>query len=208
MSNNDAPTSKSLVKATLISIVAAAIVLVLVVLPAEYGVDPTGLGEAMGLTELNADPSITIEITDVIGGNDVIREVEIPDYGEPTPLPNPQVFQDQETAPETRTMEVLIPGDGQTEIKLVMQEGKVAVYSWSVDQGDIYVDFHGHDASFGPDFFVRYKEQQEGSGNNGSLTAPFSGEHGWYWLNYNEYDVVVTLTVTGYFDDVIDYGTF
>jgi hypothetical protein len=82
------------------------------------------------------------------------------------------------------------------------------VYSWAVDQGDIYVDFHGHDASFGPDFFVRYKEQQEGSGNNGSLTAPFSGEHGWYWLNYNEYDVVVTLTVTGYFDDVIDYGIF
>lgn len=208
MSNNDAPTSKSLVKATLISIVAAAIILVLVVLPAEYGVDPTGLGEAMGLTELNADPSITIEITDVIGGNDVIREVEIPDYGEPTPLPNPAVFQDQEAAPETRTLEVLIPAEGQTEIKLVMQEGKVAVYSWSVDQGDIYVDFHGHDVSFGPDFFVRYKEQQEGSGNNGSLTAPFGGEHGWYWLNYNEYDVVVTLTVTGYFDDVIDYGIF
>ena len=208
MSNNDAPTSKSLVKATLISIVAAAIILVLVVLPAEYGVDPTGIGGAMGLTELNADPSITIEITDVIGGNDVIREVEIPDYGEPTPLPNPEVFQDQEAAPETRTLEVLIPAESQTEIKLVMQEGKVAVYSWSVDQGDIYVDFHGHDVSFGPDFFVRYKEQQEGSGNNGSLTAPFGGEHGWYWLNYNEYDVVVTLTVTGYFDDVIDYGIF
>ena len=38
--------------------------------------------------------------------------------------------------------------------------------------------------------------------------APFSGEHGWYWLNYNEFPVTVTLTVTGYFDDIIDYGIF
>ena len=57
-------------------------------------------------------------------------------------------------------------------------------------------------------FFVRYEEHQEGSGNQGSLVAPFAGEHGWYWLNYNEYPVVVTLTVEGWFDDMIDYGIF
>jgi hypothetical protein len=208
MSANDKTSEKSLVNATVIAIVAAAVILTTIVLPSEYGIDPTGIGGALGLTQLNAEPVQTIEITDIIGGNAVLREVEIPAFGEPTPLPNPAVFQDQETPPQTRTMEITIPGDAETEVKLVMQEGKVAVYSWAVDQGDIYVDFHGHDASFGPDFFVRYKEQQEGSGNNGSLTAPFSGEHGWYWLNYNEYDVVVTLTVTGYFDDVIDYGIF
>lgn len=204
----DSPSKASLLKATLIAIVAAIVILVLVILPAEYGIDPTGFGNATGLSQLNADPTVTIEITDVIGGNEVIREVEIPGFGEPTPLPNPAVFQDQAAPPETRTMEVLIPAEGQTEVKMVMTEGKAAVYSWEVDQGDIYVDFHGHDASFGPDFFVRYKEQQEGSGNNGSLVAPFNGEHGWYWLNYNEYDVVVRLTITGYFDEIIDYGIF
>jgi len=208
MNNIDPPSSQSLLKATLVAIVAAIIILVLVVLPAEYGIDPTGIGGATGLTELNAGPTVTIEITDIIGGNEVMREVEIPGFGEPTPLPNPAVFQDQENPPETRTLEVLIPAEAETEVKLVMTAGKAVTYSWAVDQGDIYVDFHGHDISFGPDFFVRYKEQQEGSGNNGSLTAPFDGEHGWYWLNYNEYDVVVTLTVTGYFDEVIDYGIF
>jgi len=181
---------------------------VLVVLPSEYGVDLTGFGSATGLNELNAEPTVTIEISDIIGGNEVIREVEIPGFGEPTPLPNPAVFQDQAEPPETITMKVMIPAERETEVKMAMTEGKVAVYSWEVDQGDIYVDFHGHDISFGPDFFVRYKEQQEGSGNNGSLTAPFDGEHGWYWLNYNEFDVEVTLTITGYFDDIIDYGIF
>ena len=208
MNNIEPPSSKSLVKATLISIMAAAVILVLVVLPSEYGVDLTGFGSATGLNELNAEPTVTIEISDIIGGNEVIREVEIPGFGEPTPLPNPAVFQDQAEPPETITMKVMIPAERETEVKMAMTEGKVAVYSWEVDQGDIYVDFHGHDISFGPDFFVRYKEQQEGSGNNGSLTAPFDGEHGWYWLNYNEFDVEVTLTITGYFDDIIDYGIF
>lgn len=208
MNNIDPPSSQSLLKATLAAVVAAIIILLLVVLPAEYGIDPTGIGSATGLTELNAGPTVTIEITDIIGGNEVMREVEIPGFGQPTPLPNPAVFQDQENPPETRTLEVMIPAEAETEVKLVMTGGKVVTYSWSVDRGDIYVDFHGHDISFGPDFFVRYKEQQEGTGNNGSLTAPFDGEHGWYWLNYNEYDVVVTLTVTGYFDEVIDYGIF
>ena len=208
MNNIDPPSKSSLLKATLVSIVAAAIILILVVLPAEYGIDPTGIGEATGLTQLNAEATVTIEITDIIGGNEVMREVEIPGFGEPTPLPNPAVFQQQEDAPQTMTMEVMIPAEGSTEIKLVLDEGKMIAYSWSVDQGDIYVDYHGHDQSFGPDFFVRYREQQEGTEGSGSLVAPFYGEHGWYWLNYNEFDVVVTLTVTGYFDDVIDYGIF
>jgi len=208
MNNIDPPSSSSLLKATLIAVVAAIILLVLIVLPAEYGIDPTGVGEATGLTELNAEPVYRIEISDVIGGNETIREVEIPAFGEPTPLPNPAVFQDQEAAPQIISMDVTIPAETQTEIKMVMTEGKAIVYSWQVDRGDIYVDFHGHDVSFGPDFFVRYKEQQEGASNNGSLTAPFDGEHGWYWLNYNEYDVVVTLTITGYYDDIIDYGIF
>ena len=67
-------------------------------------------------------------------------------------------------------------------------------------------DFHGHDPEAGDEYWVRYKEQNEGAGNSGSLVAPFTGEHGWYWLNYNDFPVVITLTVAGYFDDIIDYG--
>ena len=205
--NQTSPSGKKLLHASIGAAALASVLLLLVILPAEYGIDPTGFGRLTGLANLAA-PARVIEVPDPLGGNDTLREVQIPEFGEPTPLPNPAVFQDQENPPETRTLEVLIPAEAETEVKLVMTAGKAVTYSWAVDQGDIYVDFHGHDISFGPDFFVRYKEQQEGSGNNGSLTAPFDGEHGWYWLNYNEYDVVVTLTVTGYFDEVIDYGIF
>ena len=47
---------KELVRGTLIAAVVAGIVLTVAVLPAEYGIDPTGAGKALGLTVLNAPP--------------------------------------------------------------------------------------------------------------------------------------------------------
>ena len=38
------------------------------------------------------------------------------------------------------------------------------------------------------------------------VVAPFSGEHGWYWLNISEKPVTIKLTVTGYYDKMVDYG--
>jgi hypothetical protein len=186
-----------------------AIVLVVFVLPSEYGIDPTGAGRALGLTALTEPAGgRTIQIVDVIGGNERIREVEIPDAGEPVPLPNPAIHQLETDAPRTETLTVRIPAEGQTEVKTVMREAKVVVYSWQVDRGDVYVDYHGHDPAMGNEFWVRYQEEQETTGAHGTLVAPFDGEHGWYWLNYNEFPVEITLTVTGYFDDLIDYGIF
>ena len=201
------PSGKKLLFACGSSLLLASVLLLLVILPAEYGIDPTGFGRMSGLSNLAA-PARVIEVPDPFAGNEAIREVQIPEFGEPTPLPNPAVFQDAARMPETRTMQVLIPADRETEIKVRVEEGKVFLFSWAVDQGTLYVDFHGHDPSFGPDFFVRYKEEDEGTGGNGSVTAAFTGEHGWYWLNYNEFDVTVTLTVTGYFEEIIDYGLF
>src|SRR5215207_6891378 len=46
------PTLRQLNRATAIAAGVAAVLLVLVVLPAEYGVDPTGAGRILGLTEM------------------------------------------------------------------------------------------------------------------------------------------------------------
>jgi len=209
MSTSSQPASNNrLVTSILVAAAAGLLLLLTIVLPAEYGVDPLGTGQLLGLNAINAEPTRTIEISDVIGGNEQLTEVEIPDFGDPVPLPNPTVHQDETIPSQTRTLQIPIGPEQETEIKTVLGEGKVILYSWEVDQGDIYSDFHGHAPEFGPEFFVRYEEHQEGSGNDGSLVAPFSGEHGWYWLNYNEFPVIVTLTVNGYFDDIIDYGIF
>ena len=51
-SHEELPTSAELLRSTLIAAVAAVVILVSIVLPAEYAIDPTGLGRAIGLTEM------------------------------------------------------------------------------------------------------------------------------------------------------------
>jgi hypothetical protein len=200
------PSGKRIARSILLALVVAAVLLVVAVLPAEYGIDPTGAGKALGLTELNAPPTRTFEVKDVLAGNEGVKEVEVPAFNEPVPLPNPNVHQSEDRPIQTRTITITLPPDGETEIKTVLRENKVVAYHWETDRGSIYCDLHGHDPDVGGDFFVRYREDQEASNVTGSLVAPFAGEHGWFWLNYNEFPVVITLTVTGFFDDTIDYG--
>jgi hypothetical protein len=49
--DNELPSSKQLIKSTAIALVTAFFLLVTVILPAEYAVDPTGAGEILGLTK-------------------------------------------------------------------------------------------------------------------------------------------------------------
>ena len=46
------PTSRQLMRSTVLAVIAALFLLVAVVLPAEYGIDPTGIGRVLRLTEM------------------------------------------------------------------------------------------------------------------------------------------------------------
>ena len=58
MYNSDMPTcaelpsTQQLVRSTLIALVSAIVILVAVILPAEYAIDPTGAGKVLGLTDM------------------------------------------------------------------------------------------------------------------------------------------------------------
>lgn len=50
--NQEVPSTASLIKSTVIAALVAGVLLVTVVMPSEYGIDPTGIGKALGLTEM------------------------------------------------------------------------------------------------------------------------------------------------------------
>ncbi|WP_428312814.1 hypothetical protein [Hydrocarboniphaga sp.] len=197
------PSARRLLASIAIAVAVAALVLLLFVLPAQYGVDATGLGKKMGLTAMS-NPSRPLVMQDVIGGNDHYRQAPVAASDQPLPLPNPAVSQIKPEPPQTRTMQIKLPVGGETEIKAVLDAAQVILFSWKSD-ADIYTDYHGHEPDAG-DSFVRYEEQMSGHAGNGSLVAPFSGEHGWYWVNISDRDVTIELTVTGYYKEIKDYG--
>jgi hypothetical protein len=191
----------------LIAALAAAVILFTVVLPAERGYDPTGIGKALGLMKMSEQrATATASIEDVTGGNEILVAKAGASSMDPLPLPNPAVHQDETTAPKTETVKVTLGFDQKTEIKAQLGKAKVIVYNWSVEGGKVYVDFHGHDPSKGDSYWVRYKEEDGVTGDSGSLVAPFAGEHGWFWLNVSDTPVTITLTVSGYQDKLINYG--
>lgn len=202
---SDPPSGKKLLMSVVLAIFGAVMVLVIIVLPAEYNIDPTGMGGAMGLTALN-EPARTVQIVDVVGGNETYRDVPIPDFGEPAPLPNPAVFQNKDSPARSEVLTIQLEPEQETEIKAVLKAGQMILFSWQVDSGQVYVDFHGHEPAAGDDFWVRYEEQQSGTAGNGSLVAPFEGEHGWFWLNISDHPVTIKLNVQGYYEKMVDYG--
>jgi hypothetical protein len=196
---------------------AAAVALVLlftVVLPAEYGYDPTRIGRLLGLTSMHesrgtGEQGLDTVIEDLLGDSDSMQAAAAGDPMQPTPLPNPGVSQLEDAPPKSETLRIQLDFDERTEIKAVMEKHKAFVYGWKVQGGEVYVDFHGHDPARGDDFWVRYEEagQEQGvSARNGSLVAPFAGEHGWYWLNVSQGPITIELTVTGYFKELKNYG--
>jgi hypothetical protein len=201
-----------LLLSVLIAAALSGVALATIVLPAEYAIDPTGIGEQLGLKKMG-QASAQIKLADNLSGNENIGKDAAKVSSEntsklkPLPLPNPLVHQSQPTAAQSETLTIKLPAFAQTEVKAVMQSGKMMLYSWKVDRGQIYEDFHAHSPEWeNKSAFVRYEDKNDSSGANGSLVAPFSGEHGWYWLNTNKFPVVITLTIQGYYDKIIDYG--
>lgn len=50
--NEDLPSTGKLIKSTILAVIAAGVLLVTVVMPSEYGIDPTGVGKILGLTDM------------------------------------------------------------------------------------------------------------------------------------------------------------
>jgi hypothetical protein len=196
----------SSLRALTIAAIIAIAALFLFILPAERGYDPTGIGARLGLTALNGTTAAGAPGTldDVTGGNETLTAST--DSSGPLTLPNPAISQLETVAPKVETLKITLGLDEKTEIKAVLGKAKAIVYSWSTDGGKVYVDYHGHDPSKGDNYWVRYEEADGITGRSGSLVAPFSGEHGWFWLNVSDAPVTITLQVTGYQEKLVNYG--
>ena len=175
------PSTKSLLKATGGAVAAAAVILVLFVLPAEYNIDPTGLGSRMGLTELSKHAAAPTSS----GVSPAASPTSVTVAKRPAPFKH-----------DTLTL-TLLPESG-SEIKADMKKGETMVFSWTSDSGSLNVDMHGEPPNAGNDFTSYWKEKAMTSGH-GVFVAPFDGEHGWYWGNRGAQPVTVTLTTSGYY---------
>lgn len=164
-----APDRRTLLQATGLALGVAAVVLVVAVLPAEYGVDPTGVGGALGLTEL-AEATPTAPAVRVGGDPFAVHEAN-----------------------------VTIPAGDSLEWKLRLDEGAPVVFSWRTRNGTaLFTDLHGEPAA-GPEGEFTSWNRTTTASQAGDLRAPFTGTLGWYWENDASAPATVHLRVAGTF---------
>jgi hypothetical protein len=196
---NAIPSSRQLLAATGAAAVAAALLLVVAVLPAEYGIDPTGIGNRLGLLALarTAAPSSGSAASTDVARVAALRAQAVAAFGaQPGQSFDASAAVRSAAAPRTEAMTVMVPPGFGVEVKALLAAGDTLVYHWSAT-GDVAVDMHGERPG-AKDAFTSYLIDGARREDAGSFTAPFAGAHGWYWLNKGRQPIDVTVSVTGF----------
>jgi len=161
----------------------AGVILVVAVLPAEYGVDPLGIGRRLGLTAMN-DTQRSLEAfqaTRVAGQG-----------GAPIVAPQESSYQQESVA------FTLAPRDS-IEYKYRLDKGKALLYSWKAT-APVNYELHAEPDGAPQGYAESFEKKDAVAAASGTLTAPFAGIHGWYWENTGNTPVTVTLSAAGFYN--------
>ena len=215
-SDRELPSTSKLIKSTMLAAIAAGILLVTVVMPSEYGIDPTGVGEITGLkrmgeiktslakeaeAELVIEAEVNVEVTNVRIAEVVVTEVEEVEVTEsikasPTQAPSNKPYQNHE-------MTFTIAPDEAAEIKVTMTKDAEVTYVWQTDGGKSNFDVHGDSKKLKINYHPYYKGSA--SKGKGTLTAAFDGGHGWFWRNRSKKSLTITIKTTGEYTAIKRY---
>jgi hypothetical protein len=160
----------------------AGVILVIAVLPAEFGVDPTGIGRKLGLMAMS-DIQKSLEAFESTRGA----------------AAGPSTIAAQEREFKQETIELKLGPRESVEYKYRLDKGEALLYSWKAT-GRVNVEFHAEPDGAPQGYAETYEKKSAQQGASGTLTAPFSGIHGWYWENQTDGDVTVTLTAAGFYN--------
>lgn len=165
------------------ALLVAGLVLVMFVLPAEYAVDPLGIGARTGLLDLGV----------------TARQVDALNQEAAAGAGQAEIVTPQERAFQQETVEfIAAPGEG-LEYKYRLDKGEALLYSWKTT-GPVHVEFHAEPDGAPRGYAQTYETLENTRAASGTLTAPFSGIHGWYWENQGSQPITVTLTSAGYYN--------
>ena len=180
---------KTLLKASGIAAVIAAVVSVCFILPAEYNIDPTGIGGALGLTALSgvADKSAPAATIATAAPKDTVA---------PEPSEKIVYFTKDMSEYKKDVVIITVPARDGVEYKFDIKQGEKLEYSWQVKGAAMFYDFHGEQKGGNIGYYESFTIGTAKS-VKGLFTAPFDGHHGWYWKNETKTDMHVELTTQG-----------
>jgi hypothetical protein len=165
------------------AILAAGVILVLFILPAEFAVDPFGTGARLGLLPLG----------------EVGQQVDALNKTAATATGQGAIVAAQNTPFQQESVDFkLAPREGM-EYKYRLDKGEALLYAWSAT-APVNFEFHAEPDGAPAGYAQTYDKKSAQTQASGTLTAPFPGIHGWYWENTTDKEVTVTLKSAGFYN--------
>ncbi len=186
------PSTRRLAAASAIALAVALVVLVTTVLPAEYGIDPLGTGKALGLVALT-------EADTPVAAPPVATDAGLI----PTALAHGGAYYPAEYTYDVRRI-TLQPYD-YVEYKYHLGEGAQMLFSWAAS-APVMQEFHG-EPDDGPEGYFESFDKGTRQRADGSLIAPFTGIHGWYWENPGAEAVTIRIMTAGFYSAALEIGS-
>jgi hypothetical protein len=205
------PSSAQLLRSTGMAAAVAAALLVTIILPAEYGIDATGLGRALGLTQMGqqkmaqANPAApatapVAPLQNMVATDSSASSSQV--AGTPAPASTTSTANAASAAATPQAVlehvTTITLANGQAaEIKLSMRKNAVVQFDWSTGGVPVNYDTHGDPDGAPKNFYHGYGKGSNKTGMQGDLVAAFDGIHGWYWRNRSGVVATITLKTKG-----------
>jgi hypothetical protein len=196
------PTQRQLAKATAVAVLAAGALLVTTVLPAEYGIDPTGIGRLLGLTDMGKSKQQPAPTKgSLANGRLVAFNVHAPggQVLSDASVAGSSILLAEARAERSDEVSVTLRPNESAEVKAFMKTGDSLKYSWSTDSGRLNFEFHGEPPNAPSNVFTSYQKGTRDKAE-GTFTAKFDGTHGWFWRNRTSQPITVTVKTTGRYE--------
>lgn len=184
-----APSLARLIKTTGLALAVAAVLLVTLVLPAEYAIDPLGIGGHLGLTDIASARPAPVVTPAEVASMAPVQSGPVGVY--------PRPFQ-------VDVVDFVLEPYQFLEYKYGLDKGATMLYAWTAD-GDVEQDFHGQrpaDATDGPaeQSFEKAARREFAA----AYTAPFAGIHGSFWENPGGETITIHLMTAGFYTSAVE----
>lgn len=211
------PSSLTLIKATLAAFMAAIILLVCIVLPAEFAIDITGIGKRLGLQQMGeikvslaaeqqaeSQPEKTPPATTNLGNEGVQKQIKTQTASlEQTSITSVSTTKDKLTTTKDNSLaqdsrSFILKNGEAAELKVALNKGEFVNFNW---QASAKVNFDNH----GDSKNISYHPYSKGKGvkqDSGRIEAAFNGYHGWFWRNRSGGKITITIDFNGQYSDI------
>ncbi|AUU27210.1 MULTISPECIES: hypothetical protein [Enterobacterales] len=213
------PSAMKLMQSTILAAIVALTLLITIVMPSEYGIDPTGVGRLLGLKQMGEIKTQLAEeaATDKQASTSQWGQSTTPTNERPVADNPPTITQNNypelsvpatTRAPEAPTagsqrnqLLITLKPNEAAEVKMEMRKDARVTYQWT-SSGPVNVDAHGDPVNAPKGFYHGYGKGRQITSKDGVLQAAFDGKHGWFWRNRGSKTITIQLDTNGEYQSI------